>query len=107
MPTAADPHRRKDVEDWLDEHGVSWEYDPALPVARIDVERSLQNQARVYQKLDPERVGQYAEAIERGDQFPAVVTHKQSARITKIIDGNQESAGRRSASAALAWPLHD
>lgn len=92
MPTAAtDPHRRQEVEDWLDHHGVTWEYDPGFEVAKIDLEKSLQNQARIYSKLDAERVGQYSEAILRDDPFPAVVMHRQSARVFKIIDGNHRT----------------
>ena len=51
-----------------------------MPIASIDIERSLQNQARMFNRLDSERVDTYAEALERGDQFPAVVLHRTLKR---------------------------
>lgn len=88
-----DPHRRAEVENWLDHHGVAWEYDPAVPLERIDFERSLQNQARVYTKLDLDRVATYAEAMERGDEFPAVVVNRSSVKAKLVdVDGNHRVA---------------
>lgn len=85
--------RRKEVEAWLDENGVEWEYFPQLPTSDFDWEKSLRNQARVYNVLDEGVVANYTEAIQRGDQFPAVVAYKPTARAKLIVvDGNHRMA---------------
>ena len=64
-----------------------------IPLDKTDFERSLENQARVYTKLDPEVVTTYAEAIKRGDQFPAVVAHRSSPTAKlRNVDGNRAAA---------------
>jgi hypothetical protein len=83
-----DSHRSQQVENWLDHHGVTWEYEHDLDMSRIDIEKSLSNQARVNQ-LDDERVGVYTEALARGDEFPAIVVHRASARRYVTTDGNR------------------
>lgn len=81
--------RRKDVEDWLEEKGVSYEFVPDLPLASIDRERSLHNQARLGEALNPQFVEEYREAMRRGDRFPALVVARSSAKGPAVnIDGN-------------------
>ncbi len=77
------------VEDWLDHHGVEWEYNPDIALDTVDIEKSLQNQARVYTKLDLDRVATYAEALSRGDNFPAVVLRKATGSVA-LGDGEAE-----------------
>lgn len=92
MP-ATDPHRRQEIEDWLDSKKVPWDYVPDVPLDTIDLEKSQQNQARVYTKLDSGRVNTYAEAIERGDVFPAVVLNRPTAKGALIaVDANHRLA---------------
>jgi ParB-like chromosome segregation protein Spo0J len=77
---------------------VTWEYTGAVRLDRIDAEKSLNNQARVYERLDEDTVTTYAEAIKRGDKFPAVVAHRSSARGKLImVDGNHRMFGYRRA----------
>lgn len=85
--TPVDPHRRQETEDWLDHHGVEWEYQPDLDIKRIDIEKSLHNQGRVYTKLDPSRVDTYAEAMQRGDKFPAIVVNRVQRKLV-AVDAN-------------------
>lgn len=80
--------RRPDVEKWLSDHGVEFEYWPDFPIDEIDLEKSLHNQARMFEPLDDTVVRQYAEAFSRGDHFPAVVLAKTNARQkATAIDG--------------------
>lgn len=88
----ANPARRSEIEDWLDSKGVEWDFIPEFPIADIDIEKGLGNQARVFTKLDTERVATYAEGVERGDAFPGVILHKSSKVKSSAIDGNHRIA---------------
>lgn len=85
---------RADIEKWLSDHGVEWEYWPEFPIEEIDVEKSLHNQARMFEPLDPTVVAQYAEAFKRGDPFPGVVVAKTNQRQRGVlVDGNHRLNG--------------
>lgn len=92
MPPLKDESRRNEIEDWLDAKGVGWEFVAELPMAEIDVEKGLNNQARVFTKLDTERVTTYAEGVARGDAFPGVILHRSSKNKVSAIDGNHRIA---------------
>lgn len=84
-------NRRPDIEKYLDDKGVKWEYHPTLAYDDIDLERSLRNQARIHHKVDEEVVTRYTDAMERGDVFPPVITAKggRTADAKQVnIDGN-------------------
>lgn len=81
--------RSKDVEKWLDEHHVSWEFDGAFPVEDISIEESLQNQARLHEPINRATVETYAAAMERGDEFPAIVLIRPGIDYLAVTaDGN-------------------
>lgn len=111
--------RRVEVEQWLDSHGVEWEYRPGVSLEDIDIEKSLRNQARVFTVLDPDVVDNYAEATKRGETAPAAAV---TPRDGDLIDppamvGNFSSwprtrrlaaaarDGRWRASTAAAWQV--
>jgi ParB-like chromosome segregation protein Spo0J len=97
-PAVIDAHRDPAIESWLDSYGVKWEYTGPVDIDRFDAEKSLANQARVFEPLDEEVVTTYAEALKRGDQFPAVVANRPSARgRLTMIDGNHRYAAARRA----------
>lgn len=84
-----EPGRRPDVESELTEkYAVKWEFRPAVPLAQFDLDKSLHNQAR-FEAVDEKTVELYAEAVRRGDAFPAVLAYRPSARGRLVmIDGN-------------------
>lgn len=86
---AAEGGRRPDIEKELTEkYAVDWLYRPAVPLSQFDVEKSLHNQAR-FEPVDEKTVELYAEAVRRGDDFPAVLAYKPTARGRLVmIDGN-------------------
>lgn len=86
---AANGNRRPETEQWLEESGLSWDYDPAFPLADIDQEKSLANQARLGEPINDETLEEYREALRRGDKFPALVVAKPGVRTRAVnIDGN-------------------
>jgi len=73
----------------LEEEGVHFEYVPNFPLADIDREASLGNQARVADEVNSEWVEDFREAMRRGAKFPALVVAKAGARSAAVnIDGN-------------------
>jgi uncharacterized ParB-like nuclease family protein len=86
---------RPDIEAWLTECRVAWEFDPALPVDTVDQVGSLANQARL-EPLDADVVDRYAADMERGDQFPPVIVRRQGKRLI-LLGGNHRLAGAKQA----------
>lgn len=88
-PIRPEPGRRPEVERELSEtFHVDWVFRSGMPVADFDMEKSLHNQAR-FEAVDKDVVEQYAEAIKRGDIFPAVIAYRPGPRARMvIIDGN-------------------
>lgn len=88
-PPAGDPR----IEAWLDAHAVTWTFEPQLPLATVDMKRSLQNQARPGEALIDDTVDLYVQGYRNGDQFPPLVVRRASARAKSVvvIDGNHRS----------------
>lgn len=90
-----DAHRAPSVEkDLTNTYHVAWEYMSSIPLADIDVKKSLANQAR-FEARNEDTVKQYAEAVERGDSFPAIIVHQSSrarSPLKVIVDGNHRFA---------------
>lgn len=97
-----DMGRRPDVEQALSEkYQVEWTYTAQVSPSMFDVDASLHNQAR-FEALDPKTVDTYAQAVERGDVFPAVIAYRKQARgKLQIIDGNHRLQGHIKADAPL------
>jgi ParB-like chromosome segregation protein Spo0J len=77
-----------DIEAWLNDRSVEWEFEPELSVERIDRARSLTNQARL-EPLNQEVVDRYAADIARGDQFPPVIALDPGGRgKLRLLGGN-------------------
>lgn len=92
MARATRPRRhhaqREDIELWMtEEKGVQWIFRSDVPISQFDLDKSLRNQARINQVLNPERLETYTEAMRRGDRFPAVIAYKQDGKYV-AIDGN-------------------
>jgi ParB-like chromosome segregation protein Spo0J len=92
------------TERWLEEHHVTWTFDPAYPLDHIDITKSLANQARVGAPLIEDVVDRYTADYQRGDTFPALLLRRASPRATKtvILGGNH----RRAAATAADLPTH-
>jgi hypothetical protein len=88
-----DMGRRPDVEQALSErYHVAWSYTAQVNTSQFDQESGLHNQAR-FEAIDDKTVAEYAQAIERGDVFPAVIAYRKQARgKLQIIDGNHRLA---------------
>jgi hypothetical protein len=88
--------RRKDIEAWLTEHGVDWEYVARFALEEVDREASLANQARIGEPLDPALVESYRDALANEAVFPALVLARPGARSYAVmIDGNHRFEAAR------------
>src|SRR4051812_39000956 len=102
-PRAKQAGRRPDIEaDLTDKYAVSWEYLENVGANQFDIETSLKNQAR-FEPLHEETVEEYAEAMGRGDLFPAVVAirRRKNGKLV-IIDGNHRLAAAQRADVPLS-----
>jgi hypothetical protein len=98
-PRKTEPGRRPDIEAELNKYGVDWKYVSAVQLDDIDLEASLNNQAR-FEALNDDTVATYADALARGDVFPAVVAWRPGKRANQkyvIIDGNHRAMGTQRA----------
>lgn len=88
------PHsaQRPETEALLDKIGVTWRYDPDVPLHTIDVFAGLANQVR-HEPLDQATVERYADAMSNGDVFPAVILVDDDQRAP--LGGNHRVAARR------------
>lgn len=87
--TAVNGDRRPDIESWLDDKGLTWQYVPAFALADVDREKSLHNQARLGEGVDASTVEEYRAAMLRGDKFPAIVVARAGVTSAGVnIDGN-------------------
>lgn len=95
--TEAHPQRDGALEADMDKLGITWSFEPAMAVGRVDKERSLANQARL-EPLNLATVEQYAEDMAAGDVFPAIVVEVQrTSREERLvaIGGNHRLAAAR------------
>lgn len=89
------PRRAKDLgrapqveADLNDKYKVGWDFISNVPPSAFDVAESLGNQAR-FESINEDTVEQYAEAVARGEHFPAVIAYRKRANGKLIIiDGN-------------------
>lgn len=96
MTTPIHSARNPKTERWLDQLGVTWTFDPDLPLHRIDQAASLANQVR-HIALDPIVVERYANDTRHGDTFPAVLV---DAAAMALLGGNHRFAARQQAGQA-------
>lgn len=87
--------RAAHLEEWLDQHDITWTLDPAVPIDAIDLTGGLVNQVRV-EPLHQETVERYRDDIEAGDVFPAVLLRDVDGDLLPI-GGNHRLAAHRAA----------
>lgn len=63
-----------------------WAYEQAVPLSSIDTDHARDNPARLNRRFDEERVLQYAEEMDDGVEFPAVVLLTPSDHGVKPFD---------------------
>jgi ParB-like chromosome segregation protein Spo0J len=88
--------RSSEIEKHLENRLVKFDYLEKVPLTKIDEKRSLQNQAR-FEPLDEGTVARYAEAQERGDDFPAVLAAQAKGGQLVLLDGNHRYQSRKRA----------
>lgn len=103
--------REAKVEEWLNEEGIEWHYEPDVPLSKVDREASLKNQAR-YKAIDQDHVLELAIAAEEKELTAMVGYYNTDHRIV-IIDGNhrmeayslvaRKTAGFYIVDTAYAW----
>lgn len=88
------PHsaQRPEIETLLEKVGVTWRFDPDVPLHTIDVSGGLANQVR-HEPLDLATVERYADAMRNGDVFPAVILTDDDNRTP--LGGNHRLAAKR------------
>lgn len=89
--TVTDTPTRPELERWLDERDITWQYIDQLAIAEIDVAASLANQARL-EPLSEDVVARYGEAMLAGDRFPPVVVRRHPDGQLTLIGGNHRAA---------------
>src|SRR5436309_445987 len=72
--------RDQRTEAFLERGGWKWKFHEKVELVKIDIQHSAENPARLARKIDDERVLQYAEEMESGVDFPAVVLLSPSDR---------------------------
>src|SRR5262245_2941145 len=76
---------------FLSRQGVDWRYLESVPVASINLQRSLRGQARLENPVDIELIDQYTVGYKAKDQFPAVVGYQTNRDQYNLIDGVQRT----------------
>jgi hypothetical protein len=61
------------VEKWLTDNGYSWRFVKDHPLAEIDIQEATNNPSRLQRGLDNNLAYQYAEDMDGGADFPAIV----------------------------------
>lgn len=79
------------TESRLEREGVQHSYAEAIPLAAIDVQGSLRNQARLI-PIDKPTVERYALKMIDGEQFPPVILEPVNGGLYRAIDGNHRVA---------------
>lgn len=74
------------TERFLEERGLDWEL-KVIPIADIDMDLSLRNQARIA-PADPELAERYRQSDEAGAVFPAVIACKNGSPSSKYVLGD-------------------
>lgn len=82
------------IEKNLDDALVVWEYVESFPMKDIDEKLSLRNQAR-FEPLHEEWVSRYTEAMQRGDEFPALMGTKTRGGSVVLLDGNHRFQAKK------------
>jgi len=101
--TLADIGRDPRVEAWLDAAGVTWIYEPMLELDRIDMKRSLQNQARPGEALIEDNVELCIKGFLDHAVMPPIVCRRTSARAKLVItDGNHRATAAHDPRVALS-----
>jgi hypothetical protein len=86
------------TEQWLGDLGVTFVYEPDLDLGRIDVARSLTNQARIGEPVVGDVVERYTAAYQSGDEFPPLLARRTSARAKLVLlGGNHRHAAAKAA----------
>lgn len=88
------------VEEWLKSHNVDFTFEKDVDLDKFNAKASRDNQAR-FNAIDEQTVLRYAEAMERGEEFPPTVAYKGSDGRLVHIDGNH----RFGASELVGKPL--
>lgn len=83
------------VEAWLQRFGVRYNLVPALPLRRVNVEKSRANQARPTPLVE-DSVKRYGDAYAGKQTLPPIVAYIHGNQFV-IIDGNNRDAGARKA----------
>ena len=76
-----------EIEKWL----RGWNVDYAIQkvsLDRVDIARSMKNQARIGDVIDKDLVDRYTAAMSDGDDFPALVFWRNQLGQYIVIDGN-------------------
>lgn len=74
------------TEAFLDRGQWQWTYDPNVTFDQIDISYSADNPARLNRRIDDERVLQYAEEMQSGVEFPAIILMTPSDRGEALYD---------------------
>lgn len=97
------PPKNEAIEKQLADKGVAYSL-AEINLEQIDEERSRNNQARIATPLVSSVVETYVAAMQRGDEFPPLLTYKlKSGDRYVIIDGNHRYVAAKAAGVKTLW----
>lgn len=96
------PPKNEAVEKQLADKGVSYTLDE-IPIEMFDEERSRNNQARIASPLVPSVVETYVAAMNRGDEFPPLLSYLAKSGKYIVIDGNHRLSAAKAAKVEKLW----
>lgn len=77
------PARDLDLERWFTANHLTWSFDPAFPLSKIDRQASLAAQTRT-ESISTDVIDRYAADYAAGDTFPAFPITKRGRRHTAV-----------------------
>ena len=81
--------KREDLDSLLQKHNMNYVFEPNFPLSDIEMNSSLDNNARLDEKISRDWVSQYAIDMEHGDRFPALILVRSGAsKPAVVVDGN-------------------
>ncbi len=79
--------REQRYENWLDQRGVKWEYDPAVVIADIVIDDETRMNIRLTTALDEEKVLTYMISLENGAEFPPLMLFRDAGGDLRVVNG--------------------
>jgi len=90
-------NNKEQIEQKLTDMGLTFRYQSSVEISSIDIKKSLEDQARIVQKIDANVVSIYENDLKNGDIFPPIIIEDRFKNGTGmiVIDGNHRISSSR------------